>query len=779
MEYQKNSGYVCPRQKVSEGDKTEQWFKENVDYLINQAFIGSENNDIMDYYLLDKGEVNEELYADVLRPYYDNSQEVNKINRQSLKHYPILEPIKNLYLGEFLKLPKNFPFAVENSDAKAREDAFLKQAIGKAAFQHSVNLLNTGGVETGIPSKEVDPAEGVKDEAQTNYIDQRVFAGQIIVDKIKKREEYEEVVMRMYEDSLICERAYVYTGFENDKTTLEYVDPNMFWCNMSKSSPYVEDGSGAVRLLRMTLPEIVDRFHSDLKAKDIEWMETENGFGNFKYVGDLVFSTTELDWRERLRTETQGLNINEYHNVFHCVWKGFSEIKNLQYNSALSAKIETTWVPASYKLQPELGDIGFIGSEWVTTVYQGWRIGDELTGLYLQTGEHSTQRNVLTNRSTCKLPYNGRMDLKSLYRNGLPYQLEYNIINMYIRKIMSTDFVNLLVLPKGLQPDNFATDYEWIEFAKDVHVLLVDESAPNAQRAMEMLKNLTSPIADYLRSMIEIRNSIKAELWAMEGLNDQRYGDISNSAGKGTTEQAVFRSTVISLRGIHKFQNLLKKLEQAILDTSKLEVATGVSPAYLDSADSKIKTFDFDPLEFQEAEFSVFAVDASDEQEKIQAANLVLQPMLQNGLAPEGAMEVIDNQGKTGSFTKLKESIKKFSELIRNYETDKQKQASEQQQAVIGKQQELETMKQQFAKELEQMRIDGEMDKVKLQEETKRLIAGMNPQVGIAKDKLNIAKDQLNEQKQSGLRDYILKQEKLKIDREKVKAAKQNKQTNK
>ena len=73
----------------------------------------------------------------------------------------------------------------------------------------------------------------------------------------------------MYEDSIICKRAFCFTDVNEDGLIFEHVDPNMFWCSLSRQSPYVEDGDAAVRLLRMSVAEIIDRFHTQLKEKEL------------------------------------------------------------------------------------------------------------------------------------------------------------------------------------------------------------------------------------------------------------------------------------------------------------------------------------------------------------------------------------------------------------------------------------------------------------------------------------------------------------------------------
>jgi len=770
--------YVRPLQAIPQNKKNDAWFKLNIDYLINQALIGVENNRIQDYYDIDRGEIPEALYENVLKPFYkpgdSDSREYSRVNKAELKHYPILTPLKNLHLGEYLKLPKNFPLTVESTDVVNRKKEKLKQKIKEAGEQYAINLLNDHEIETGMSSKPTQDPNQTKEEFETNYIDERVETMQIALDKVKKQTEFEEMLMKMYEDGLLTEQAYCYTGVHNGELIFEQVSPADVRVHFSVNSPYAEDGDSVVRLQHMTVSEILDRFHSELEKKDIQWLEAEQGYGYWQYSGsDNVFSTIEIDWRHNVTAKSKYL-LNQVINVWHVCWKSYTEMKLLRFsNLAKGGEEDTCWVNADYKLNEELGDIAFDKSEYFTEVYQGYRIGDTAAGLYLETGRHPIQRTRLNNLSDCKLPYNGRADLLSLYKDGLQFQVMYNILTMQINKRIANDFGSLLSLPAGLMPDSFDDQYSWMEFAKDIGILVVDESSQNAQRAMEMLKIFNSALHDYVRGMLEIRSQVKNDLWEMFGVNPQRYGDIQTSAGKGTTDQAVYRSLVISLRGVNKFQNLLKRITQGLVDAIKALDLEKLLTSYVDN-ENKFKVFESNFDDIRETDFGVFAIDPVDEQDKIRAAIANIQPMIQNGVAPEAAMEVIDNMGADGSFTKLKQSIKRFSQITKEYEAKKSQAEQQAQQQLAQQAQQAAQQLQAFEKQM-QDDVLAAKDKIsQRQEETKRMAIESNVALKEAGEQgenpeqiaINKEKNMLQREKQQT--DAMLKAAKLELDRKKI-----------
>src|SRR5690606_39712207 len=93
-------------------------------------------------------------------------------------------------------------------------------------------------------------------------------------------------------------------------------------------------------------------------------------------------------------------------------------------------------------------------------------------------------------------------------------------------------------------------------YANANSMMFIDETSPTASLALQGIKVLDMSLANYARDMIEIMTTIKNEWWEKIGMNRQRFGDVKASDGKGNTEQAIFRSSVISENLSRRFEKL-------------------------------------------------------------------------------------------------------------------------------------------------------------------------------------------------------------------------------
>ena len=88
----------------------------------------------------------------------------------------------------------------------------------------------------------------------------------------------------------------------------------------------------------------------------------------------------------------------------------------------------------------------------------------------------------------------------------------------------------------------------------------------------------------------EISNLViqtKNEYWESIGMNAQRYSDVSQYAGKATTEQAIVRSAIITYDLVSSFDKMIEKDYLGLLDISKAAWINGVKEAYIYSDGSK------------------------------------------------------------------------------------------------------------------------------------------------------------------------------------------------
>ena len=99
-------------------------------------------------------------------------------------------------------------------------------------------------------------------------------------------------------------------------------------------------------------------------------------------------------------------------------------------------------------------------------------------------------------------------------------------------------------------------------------ILWVDETAPNASFAAQMIKVLDMGLGNYIKDVISIIQYIKQEYWDSIGMNAQRYADVAQGAGKSVTEQAIVRSSIITYELTRRMDKFIEREYQGFLDIS-------------------------------------------------------------------------------------------------------------------------------------------------------------------------------------------------------------------
>ena len=85
--------------------------------------------------------------------------------------------------------------------------------------------------------------------------------------------------------------------------------------------------------------------------------------------------------------------------------------------------------------------------------------------------------------------------------------------------------------------------------------------------------------------------AIKQECWDLIGMNRQRYGSTFASDGKGNTEQAIFRSSILTAPMYFQFDKFMEMDYKGLLDASKIAYADGKKASYVNS-DGKTAWFE-------------------------------------------------------------------------------------------------------------------------------------------------------------------------------------------
>lgn len=661
---------IYPRQKISTAEKNKRDVvtgrtpaETTIDYFIDETIESNNREEILSFYRLTEGVLDESDYNYVLNPFNTTVDRYKRFGT-TLRNFDIISPVINLYTGEFSQRFKN----IQVLDTNPSDDNSYKEGLGQMLKgyynQQTINQLNALGLQTGKESVEQPNIQEKVSEFNRSYDDNRVISGQEVLDYIYYDQDLEDKYQDAYVDWLKAGMVVSYKGIFNDDIDFEIVPPWEFTLPANITSNFIEDAEWCTRRQVLSANQILDRWHGKLSSDDVSWLEEQaiNGNGNTNSNGYVRLPT---EWISSKQDYNQHSILKEVNGieVYHVQHRSMKKVGILYYIDELGQQGETE-VDDTYTLNKEAGDIR-IEWEWISDVREGWRIGDENRAIYMDVRPLPYNRMELNNKSAQKISYNGRVNKSitgrplSIVSAGRSYQVIYNILHYQFEKIINKNKDKIMVIPQGLIPKGVAgwDEEKFMYYAHANSMMVVDETSPTAAIAMQGIKILDMGLSAYAKDNIELMSAIKAEWWEAIGMNRQRFGDTKASDGKGVTEQAIYRSAIISEELNRKFEKFQEKDYEGLLDLSKLAFLEGKKGKYINSngREAFLEMNADDAIHHLETDMNVHVLNSKKESEKIAMAKEFGFSLGQNAEAGQ-MLELID----INNFARTKEIIHKM-----------------------------------------------------------------------------------------------------------------------
>lgn len=692
---------ILPPQKITMAEKAvrdattgKNNIEETIDFYIGGCNWTKHTQEILSLFDSVEGTINSLEYKGIQNPFNQNTEngDLPKYNAQ-LQNYNILKGVANLLIGEFGRRNHDFSVISIGPDDEVTYKDGLDVLIKGYYSQQVINQLKELGLELGQEVKQLPPLEeyvqGYKDKFDTA----RVIAGQEALDYIKYNCDLDNKYLDLYWDWLVTGRFYSYKTVNNDDVDFEVVPVHELYVPYNRHKRLVEDAPYAVRRKIMPVFEVVDFFKDRLDDDIMDALELQITQGLGMQFTDMQF--TGRNGAIRLPTlYSNGTNnsiVNSAINgieLYHVVYKTWRDYYVLYYNDELGIERQMQ-VGTDYKLNKTQGDIKLV-RRWENILYEGYKCLD----YYLDCGVFEEGRSDLNNEGLQKLPYNGiherssTGEVQSIIKEGLPYQRITNVLHYQMEKLINKNKDKLLVMPMGLVPTKKGIDTKTQMYHADAtSILWVDESAPGFQVAAQVIKSIDMSLGSYIKDTINLIQYIKQEYWDSIGMNKQRYGDVDTSAGKGVTEQAIMKSSIITYELTRQFDMIVEKDYQGLLDISKLAWVNGKKGNYIrsDGSIAFLKLNQDDAIKHSESSFNVFVRDASEDTEAINAIRAQATNLVQNG----GDTSVLGHIFGNKSIPKLTKILEKLEDNKKQFD---QLTAKNQQEADAG---------------LEQMRLEA------------------------------------------------------------------------
>ena len=778
---------VCdfPQQKVSGEEKAKaDWYANSIDYIISLGESMNDRSNVGVRLDILHGNLPDDLYRKTLNPYNTNKEKYKNFPA-TLRNYDIMSDIVRRYIGEYFKGNHDFVVGANNPDIVINRDAALKKKILEAAekafqqeFQKRYQQLVQEAQQQGKSPDSVDPQNAMPDQEEfinkfnEDYIDKESKQGQDILNYVRDLTNDLQIYLTNFFNYCALGECYSYADVRNHKIYKEAV-PVIEAYPIPNNNMMIEDHDMFARKIMMSYNQIIDMFDDELDVTDKNYLEkyysnytdkSPNKVLNFRefykaYAGVCdKFNDEERNFFKQNNLAPYEANGNLF-EVWHVVWKGFAKRGILTYINNIGMQDQRI-VEEDYQLNPDAGDID-ISWEWESQVYEGYRIGTRYTGIYpIKARPIAYQRDG-------KLPYNGIMEVIpymgqfSIINIITPFQVFRNIVSYHQEMVIAKNKMMIMLLPKSLVSDN--PEDAIYKMAAD-GVLPIDDEEDTAGVKMQNIRMLNVNMGQYITELTNLKEQIKIEARELVDMNAQRYGQIAQSAGASTTENAISQSSTGSIVIFQMYDEFRRKDYNRDIDFAKLAFIDGLDTSYNDNNTGKRHYLSLDVNSFVNSDYSVTVRNNGKELDKIRQLKQWAFSAAQNGDL-EAALSAIVGDNVAA----ISDNIKKFTEIRRKHEemmkqVDQQIQAEANQmklQEIAAKgEQDRQTLalKAQYDLQLEYAKGDIALlgDKnpsndefaaaniTKLQEETKRAIEQSKIQLErekIAVDSYNAAAD--------------------------------------
>lgn len=677
--------FTFPKQRVSNHEKQNaDWYANCIDYIIAQGNAMNDHSAIKTKLGILHGNIPQAFYKKALNPYNASNEKYMRFPA-TMRNYDIITGIVRRYVGEYFKGSHNFivgandPQVVINKRAKFAQEVFKQAAIAfQQEFESNYKNLIEEAVKGGQSPQAVNPQDAIPDKEtfiknfENNYIDDKSEQGAKVLDYVRAMTDDAHIYLTAYFNFVSIGRCFTYSEVVGDKIVKECV-PAIEAFPIPNNMPYVEDNDMFARRMLLSYEQIIDMFDNELEDRDRAYLDDYYNRGasmstripNYNdYLGfypDLCsrFNKDEVAMFKQNKLMPYDENSNLY-EVWHVVWKSWTKVAIVTYIDQLGGTSERT-EPEDYQLNKELGDIA-INYSWKKVVYEGYRIGARCYGIY------PIKARAIAYSRDWKLPYNGICEILpgmgefSIVGILTPFQVLRNIIEYHREMTIAKNKQLILLLPKSLVASN--TEDKIYKMEASGVLYYDDDDDANSLKAQQ-IRLLNANLGNYITELTNLIQEIKADGWDTVDMNAQRYGQVTQSAGASTTQQAIAQSSMGSVIIEAVFDLMRVRDYQRDIDYAKFAFIDGLERSYTDPETGAQRYISLDADSFCNSAYSVTVRNSAKELDKLTQLRQWAFSAAQNG-----DLEMALNAIVGDNVAQIKKLIKTATELKAKHEDD-------------------------------------------------------------------------------------------------------------
>jgi len=818
--------------KTDKQKKDDSWVKNTMDYFSNRAYaeyIKNRDTFVKNYDLM-KGILRREDFA-IDEPEvksFTDMLEKDLALPSYVKHYSIVTTPINELVGEISKRPDGYRVKAFDDDSKAQELQFktdtLKAYVINQVKQQVMAKAAMSGQEISMEDVEKITMEQVQEELDSYTSVAEKWANHTLTCN-KADFHLKELSEEAFRDLLISAREFYHIYEDNSKTgfNIEVSNPKNTWFLTTPDKKYTSDPSGrkqgayaAGTVKVMEISEIIEAF-PDLTKDEIDHLRSslqdyglinvrESNLGNpdvnpgidsinYDTYDPLVLQTRMIIESE-MKENDDGLrdflgltsNVSSFgykYVVVTSYWISKKKIGKLIYEDEMGNE-QSTLVTEDYKSGDMPTQISLEWG-WVNQWYQGTKIGPDIY--------HVKPYKLLDYCPIIGTTYEVKnTEAKSLVDLMKPFQTIYNVCMNQLYKLLEKEVgkVQLMSLRHIPVPkDGDAQDAldMWEMEARERGVVFVDDSPENlkAPSSFNQFTSLDLTRTQEIQSRYTLAQQMKIECWELIGMSKQRMGSIAASetaTGTNTAMQQSYSQTE-PLFVAHEY--VTGQLYQAVIDASQyIESSKPQSTLSYITSEGESAFVQVNGNELSLRDLKVFPTNRPEDTQMFNELRQLSQAIIQNG----GSLYDVIELYSTKSIREMKKTFKD----LRDRQLQQQQVAQQQQQQQLEQQKQIaqaqmQQQQQLTAGEQANENYQNELDRINKKEIA--MINAMSKEGSATQDldnsgspdsleveKLAIQQSTARKNYESKMADInsknSLAQQKLQIEREKIKLARDN-----
>lgn len=702
-----SQGFInFPRQKLSDAQKTDKWYKKNIDFAghLLTSDVNLRNS-------FKNKRINYNLRANVISP-RDFERFINPDNLDlstlpaSFQHIGIENTKLNLLLGEYSKRKKEFKAYISSGDQDgiSRKEEKLMEEI----TQEMVQIIQTESISPEEIQKRLQDLEKYK-----NYGFQDM--SEIVANKILKKEykegNFDFTFLRTFEDLLTAGEEIMYCGVLGGEPVMRRVNPMNIY-TLGGNSMFIEDADIIVEYGYKSVGQVIDDYWDTLQPKDIDFLEkgrtdtsTDGGPGIglnrdisiFDFYGEAgaldIFHPNEAG----VRTFAGAFDTYGNVRVMKVCWRSRRKIGELTYFDDEGVE-QKDWVPEDYRPNKELGEkVKWI---WVNEWMEGTKIADHI---YTVMRPVPFASKSLVNKSKGTPPYIGSVNstndykVQSLMDIMKPLAYSYDIA-YYKRELEIATYkgsftaINSALVPSGWDPKEWmryvtVNKFAWLDPTNEIlKGPAQGKSAGQFNQLTAQQVNIGDPnaIGMYTNLLVDIENT----LGKLAGVSGAREGQIQNREAVNNVEREVAQTSHITEKWFAIDQNFRKRALSKFLECCKYAYKANPQKGQFlldDLSQQFITHFD----EFASTEYDLHLSNSTSDTQLYNDIKALSQAAIQNGQATISDLVAISQSDSVQDIAKkLEASAQRIKEENNKMQEQQMQQQQEMQQAQMQADQE-------------------------------------------------------------------------------------------